>query len=408
MERVKEKSMSGHGTGTGTGPESRVVIKDMTQYAPQQVRWLEDGRIAMGKLTLIAGDPGLGKSFMTLELAARVSRGEVGRRANGASGRAVVMSAEDDAGDTLVPRLNAMCARMNRVHFIEGIRGVSPNALDLPQLDRDTDRLIEAIEAIGDVSLIVIDPISAYMGKADSHNNAEVRSVLAQLAYLAQVTGAAVVCVTHLNKDSSGKRAVYRAMGSLAFTAAARTVHLVTKHPKANDQAYAAQHDEHVGMKRVVSMVKNNLGPILGSRVYVIADGALVWLDETVGGDADGHGASGDGDGDGSGESRPLLAPDSVIDRAVALLQDELRVGERAAGELIALGKSRGIGETSLSDARRLLCVTSRRHGGCWHWSLPTHEHDFEDPEGENPPIGYRTALSGDDGQLGEGEVPFG
>lgn len=377
--------MSGQGTGSGTesGSASRVVIKDMTQYAPQAVRWLEDGRIAMGKLTLIAGDPGLGKSFMTLELAARVSRGEVGRRANGASGRAVMMSAEDDAGDTLVPRLNAMCARMNRVHFLEGIRGVSPNALDLPQLDRDTDRLIEAIKQIGDVSLIVIDPISAYMGKADSHNNAEVRSVLAQLAYLAQVTGAAVVCVTHLNKDSSGKRAVYRAMGSLAFTAAARTVHLVTKHPKANDQSYAAQHDEHVGLKRVVSMVKNNLGPILPSRVYVIADGALVWLDEAVGGDADGHGASGDDDGvDGSGFGGAgfggvgvdgvggvFEVRETKEDQASVFLERLLAGGARAAKEVFERGAAQGHNENALKRAKKQLHAVSFKRGTVWYWS---------------------------------------
>gem|GEM_PF-1886734 len=381
---MKEMNMSGHGTGSGRGQQqSRVVIKDMTQYAPQEIRWLEDGRIAMGKLTLIAGDPGLGKSFMTLELAARVSRGEVGRRANGASGRAVMMSAEDDAGDTLVPRLNAMCARMNRVHFLEGIRGVSPNALDLPQLDRDTDRLIEAIESIGDVSLIVIDPISAYMGKADSHNNAEVRSVLAQLAYLAQVTGAAVVCVTHLNKDSSGKRAVYRAMGSLAFTAAARTVHLVTKHPKANDQSYAATHDEHVGMKRVVSMVKNNLGPILGARVYVIVDGALVWLDETVGGDADGHGASGDGDGvdgfggDGfggsgfgvDGEGGVFEVRETKEDQASVFLERLLSGGARAAKEVFERGAAQGHSKNTLERAKGTMSVVSLKRGKIWYWS---------------------------------------
>ncbi len=386
----------GHGQGQ---EQSRVVIKDMTQYAPQQVRWLEDGRIAMGKLTLIAGDPGLGKSFMTLELAARVSRGEVGRRPNGASGRAVMMSAEDDAGDTLVPRLNAMCARMNRVHFLEGIRGVSPNALDLPQLDRDTDRLIEAIEAIGDVSLIVIDPISAYMGKADSHNNAEVRSVLAQLAYLAQVTGAAVVCVTHLNKDSSGKRAVYRAMGSLAFTAAARTVHLVTKHPKANDQAYAAQHDEHVGMKRVVSMVKNNLGPILSSRVYVIDDGALVWLDETVGGDADGHGLDGGGDGDGGvdGVGGVFEIVETKEDQAGVFLERLLSGGARAAKEVFERGAAMGLSQTVLKRARDSIGAVSTKRGKVWYWSRDGADEsamlrDAVEPElgeqVEEPPFG--------------------
>ncbi len=334
----------------------------MTHYKPTKVRWLEEGRIAMGKLTLIAGDPGLGKSFMTLELAARVSRGEVGRTQSMLSGRAVIMSAEDDAGDTLVPRLTAMHARMNRVHFIEGMRNAntqhesdtneSGNSIDLPALDKDTDLLIDAIEALGDVTLVVIDPISAYMGRADSHNNAEVRSVLAQLARLAQVTGAAVVCVTHLNKDSSGKRAVYRAMGSLAFTAAARTVHLVTKHPK-------NENDEFADRKRVVSMVKNNLGPIVPARVYVIDEGSLVWLDEELTMDPDAL----DEDG-ASFDTRETQG-----DRATVFLERILDAGSQPAREVLERGEAQGISENALKRAKKQLNAMSYKQGTIWYWS---------------------------------------
>ncbi len=380
-----------------------IVMKPMTQYKPVDIRWLEPGRIAMGKLTLIAGDPGLGKSFMTLELAARISRGEIGRVDNGKgaqlTGRAVILSAEDDPGDTLVPRLNAMCARLSRIQFIEGLRLREGGSVDLPQLDRDADLLAKQIQHLGEVSLIVIDPISAYMGRADSHNNAEVRAVLAQLARLASITGAAVVCVTHLNKDSSGKRAVYRAMGSLAFTAAARTVHLVTKLPKSMQGSGSRQYDEHgpipfsddqyADRKRVVSMVKNNLGMILPSRMYVIDDGTLVWLDDEIPADADAM--------EGMSDGQSLIAPDSVTDRAIAFLQDSLGAGERSAGELVELGKARGISATTLTKARKELCVISRKVHHGWVWSLPIHERDFEDATGENPPRGegdaYQEAL---------------
>lgn len=334
----------------------------MTHYKPTKVRWLEEGRIAMGKLTLIAGDPGLGKSFMTLELAARVSRGEVGRTQSMLSGRAVIMSAEDDAGDTLVPRLTAMHARMNRVHFIEGMRNANTqhesdtnetgNSIDLPALDKDTDLLIDAIEALGDVTLVVIDPISAYMGRADSHNNAEVRSVLAQLARLAQVTGAAVVCVTHLNKDSSGKRAVYRAMGSLAFTAAARTVHLVTKHPK-------NENDEFADRKRVVSMVKNNLGPIVPARVYVIDEGSLVWLDEELTMDPDAL------DEDGAS----FDCRETQGDRATVFLERILDAGSQPAREVLERGEAQGISENALKRAKKQLNAMSYKQGTIWYWS---------------------------------------
>jgi RecA-family ATPase len=372
-----------------------VVIRPMTHYTPEPIRWLEEGRIAMGKLTLIAGDPGLGKSFMTLELAARVSRGEIGRGVMGRGvigkggtpnsttqhpspmgGRAVIMSAEDDASDTLVPRLKAMSARLSRVHFIEGVRSFDSSFVDLPQLDRDTDRLIEAIQTLDEsqespVSLIVIDPISAYMGKADSHNNAEVRSVLAQLARLAQVTGAAVVCVTHLNKDSSGKRAVYRAMGSLAFTAAARTVHLVTKYPVQDSNRHSNQVtntaadgsgdqqdlDKH---KRVVSMVKNNLGPIVPARVYVIEDGILVWLDEEMDADADAL------------EGGSFEAGFNAIEEARAFLTDRLIGGPLQRSVIMTQSKQQGISESTLRRAKDELRVQSKRVKGVWIWSLET------------------------------------
>jgi putative DNA primase/helicase len=339
----------------------RVVMNPMTHYKSEEIRWLEDGLIAMGKLTLVAGDPGLGKSFMTLELACRVSRGEIGRRDNGLCGRTVILSAEDSASDTLLPRLKAMCARLSHVHFFEGMRSLDGEHVDLPQLDRDTDLLVDAIVGLGDVSLIVIDPISAYMGRADSHNNAEVRSVLAKLARLGEITGAAVVCVTHLNKDSSGKRAVYRAMGSLAFTAAARTVLLVTKHPKRDD-------DPHGDRKRVVSMVKNNLGPIAPGRVFIIDDGMFVWLDDEVTLDAD---------------ALDALEPDarpSQRDRAGEFLDEILAQGEQPAGEILERGRERGLNHKTLKRAKQAMKIVSLKRGTVWYWSRDALEHEDDAP----------------------------
>lgn len=384
------------------------VLKSMRQYEPETVRWLEPGRIAMGKLTLIAGDPGLGKSFMTLELAARVSRGEIGRRPNCATGRAVVMSAEDDPCDTLQPRLSEMCANLSRVHFLEGMRSLGSEHIDLPRLDRDTDRIIDAIQKLDDVSLVVIDPISAYMGNADSHNNAEVRAVLAQLARMAHVTKAAVVCVTHLNKDSgSGKRAVYRAMGSLAFTAAARTVHMVTKHPKHSDADYQQQ-DPSVGLKRVVAMVKNNLGPIMPPRVFVIDDGILVWLDDEENFDADdlvtGGGQSqqpAPGSGlvevtDGSGAL--FQGGDSQAQLATDLLVEALANGPRSATAIYQQADACGLSKKTLRRAKASMGIVSFKHGRVWYWSRDEQDvsqlvRDAVEPElDENGlPLGHGT-----------------
>jgi putative DNA primase/helicase len=355
-----------HNTGN-----ARLIIKPVKWYKQTQINWLEKGRIAMGKVTLIAGDPGLGKSFMTLELCARVSRGECGSADINHLPQAVILSAEDDAGDTIRPRLVDMGANLSRVHIIDGVAKTKDESADdrcdLTQLDRDMDLLVKGIRDLGGVTLIVIDPISAYMGKADSHNNAEVRAVLADLAQLASLTGAAVVCVTHLNKDTGGKRAVYRAMGSLAFTAAARAVHLVTKHPGKG---------ELDGFKRVVSMVKNNIGPPMPARVYVIDNGVLVWLDEEIEMSSDelDTGATGV-PGVGS-----LETGINALDEARAFLEDRLSGGAVAGTELYEQANANGISKGTLNRAKDELRVKSIRNGKTWQWTLNpgTLDHDHE------------------------------
>jgi AAA domain-containing protein len=360
-------------TDTNQSDDRSVVIKSMNQYTTTPIRWLEEGRIALGKLTLIAGDPGLGKSFITLDMAARVSRGELPRRAqisgdgshepaNNAKpyaghlvdcGQVVLLNAEDDAGDTIKPRLETMGADLDRVHLFEGVVQPMGRCVNLTQLDTDVQLLANSLKKIEHLKLIIIDPISAYMGKTDSHNNADVRSVLAQLARLAQWTGAAVVCVTHLNKDAGGKRAIYRAMGSLAFTAAARAVHLVSKHP---DDA----------SKRVVAPVKNNLSEESSPRVYRIDEGRVVWIDEDIQWDADSIEQAFDG-----GRATP-----SAMEEAKRFLEEALGEGPALATKLREDAEGNGISFGTLKRAKRALAIESYRRGDDWYWMIRTDESD--------------------------------
>lgn len=354
-------------TDTNQSDDRGVVIKSMNQYTTTPIRWLEEGRIALGKLTLIAGDPGLGKSFITLDMAARVSRGALPRRAqisgdgshdpaNNAKpyaghlvdcGQVVLLNAEDDAGDTIKPRLEAMGADLSRIHLFEGVVQPMGRCVNLTQLDTDVQLLASSLKKIEHLKLIIIDPISAYMGKTDSHNNADVRAVLAQLARLAQWTGAAVVCVTHLNKDAGGKRAIYRAMGSLAFTAAARAVHLVSKHP---DDA----------SKRVVAPVKNNLSEESSPRVYRIDEGKVVWLDEDIEWDADSIEQAFDG-----GRATP-----SAMEEAKRFLEEALGEGPELATKLREDAEGNGISFGTLKRAKRAIGVESFRRDEEWFWKI--------------------------------------
>src|ERR1700722_12568049 len=211
------------------------VLRRVSDIPRQELRWLWSGRILLGKLTLFAGDPGLGKSFVTLDIASRVTRDGQwpdSDQPKGAPGSVIVLSAEDDPADTIRPRLEAAGADLTKVHILQAVRRQKPNGeskLEPFSLETDLLSLQDAALSLGDVRLVVIDPISAYLGDTDSHVNAKVRSLLNPLAEFASGLGVAVLAVTHLNKSVSS--AMYRATGSIACVAAARAVWLFAKSP---------------------------------------------------------------------------------------------------------------------------------------------------------------------------------
>jgi hypothetical protein len=207
-------------------PVTGVELFSADRIEEKKVKWLWRFRIPLGKLTLFAGQPGLGKSFATLDAAARLStqRGWPDRApAYGEIIDSVIFSAEDAMADTMI----ALGADRSRISIAKRMREVNPSgeitrrgfnlACDIPQLER-------ALDARPDARLVVVDPISAYMSKVDTHRNAEVRSdVLEPLAELAERREIAVIAVTHLNKGVGGN-GLDRVSGSVAFPAAARAV----------------------------------------------------------------------------------------------------------------------------------------------------------------------------------------
>jgi hypothetical protein len=184
-----------------------------------------------GHLLQLSGDPGLGKSFITLDIAARVSRGKRwpdNPQSKQPAGKVILPNCEDDPGDTIAPRLDKANADDTKIIVLKGVSLMSKRRPF--SLECDIPRLEEALTDHRDVRLIVIDPIAGFLGKVDSHNNSEVRGMLAPLADLASRFHVAILTVTHLAK-TGGNKAFYRAMGSLAFAAAARAVRAITKNP---------------------------------------------------------------------------------------------------------------------------------------------------------------------------------
>jgi hypothetical protein len=260
---------------TSTGADSidlqdRPIMRRLSDVAPQPIRWLWQPRIALGKLTLICGDPGLGKSFLTLDLSARVTRGTPwpdNMSGPGCCGSVVLMNAEDDVADTIRPRLDAAGADVSRVIALEGVQihgGQSQRSVTLA----DLDAIEGAIHELPDCRLVIVDPVSAYLAGIDSHKNSDTRALLAPLAALASKHAVAVVMITHLSK-TGGARAMYRAMGSLAFIAAARAAYLVSE-----DKADPA--------RRLFLPLKNNLGDDRNGLAYRLIDGAVAWEPDTI------------------------------------------------------------------------------------------------------------------------------
>jgi putative DNA primase/helicase len=216
-------------------PDHGLELRRVSDIAARQVQWLWLGRIPRGKVTMLAGHPGLGKSQLVLAIAAIVTTGGRlpvdGTRAE--NGSAVILSAEDDAEDTIRPRLDAAGADLARCQVIGAVRdrrnGGCETRRGFSVLD-DLPLLATELAGIGDAALVVIDPITAYLGAIDSHRNAEVRAALAPLAELAAQYRVAVLAVSHLRKSLDGE-AILRVSGSLAFVAAARAAYIVTRDP---------------------------------------------------------------------------------------------------------------------------------------------------------------------------------
>jgi hypothetical protein len=334
-------------------PHSQASTKTVTltlasrQYRdiePQAVEWLWRDRIALGKLSLLCGQPGLGKTFLACDLAARVSQGEAFPDGTlPPNGEAAILTAEDGAGDTLRPRLDAAGADVARVHHIDGIRASD----DKPRFVSLADHLPvveDWLTVHPEVLLLIVDPISAFMGNGDSHKNAEVRAVLGPLAELAERHRLAVLGITHLTKGQA--KAINRIIGSIAFVAAARAAWLIGEDP------------DNSG-RRLFLPVKNNLSKAGGLAYRLVGDNQatrIEWDTEPVLISAD--------DIDDDGERTP-------IDEAKAWLDAQLAEQPVPSATILKKAKADGIAERTLKRAKAELGIVSEREGKAWVWRLP-------------------------------------
>lgn len=344
------------GEDPGAEPDGLGIL--LSTVKPQRVEWLWPGRIPRGKLTIIDGDPGLGKSVLTVDLAARVSRGrpmpdgEPGEDRDPAG--VVILSAEDGLEDTIVPRLVAAGADLSRILALTLVWDPEGKSQRLPCLPDDAPCILTAAIQVK-AALIIVDPLTAYLGeRVNSHRDADCRRALWPLAKLAEKTGAAVVVIRHLNKVG-GNNPLYRGGGSIGIIGAARSGLLVARDPDTPD-------------RRVLASTKCNLAKLPGSLSFAldsVQDGALRigWIGPST------HTA----------ESLLAVPRDDDDRNAVEDAEEVLRAilcdGMVLADEVKKEARKAGIGERTLYRAKASLGIESKRIGfgkdGKWHWSLP-------------------------------------
>jgi hypothetical protein len=234
---------------SSSGCEPTMVC--VADVQPQEVKWLWPRRIALGKLTIIAGHPGVSKSTLTIDLVARVTRGLSWpcKEGHAPKGSVVMVTSEDDVGDTVHPRLAAAGADVKRVYVLKGMSKEDGGGRRGFDLTRDVASLEAAIIKIANVVLVIIDPVTAYMGKPgkiDSHRVTDVRSMLEPLQDMAARLGVAVIGINHLTKGGSDE-ALMRFLGSVGMVATSRAAYLVVK-------------DKDDAKRRLFLPAKNNLG----------------------------------------------------------------------------------------------------------------------------------------------------
>lgn len=336
-----------------------VVLLNGSDLEPEPVRWLWPDWLALGKMHILAGAPGQGKTTIALAFAATVSIG--GRWPNGKRcepGNILVWSGEDDAADTLLPRLLAAGADKARCYFVTGTR--INGELEPFDPARDMVALEAQAQRIGGIKLLIVDPVvSAVAG--DSHKNTEVRRALQPLVDLASRLDAAVLGISHFSKGGAGSDPASRVVGSIAFTAVARVV-LVAAKVKGEDGED----------KRILARGKSNIGPDDGGFEYHIEQGepipgiraSYVMWGESVEGTARELLAEPDAGSDADGDSSAKAEAEEFL---IELLKD----GPSPTKHVEAQAKEAGISWRTVRRASDALGIKKRKLQGAWYWDRP-------------------------------------
>lgn len=338
-----------------------VALTRLSDVEPEQVSWLWPGLIPLGKLVILEGDPGAGKSTLAYAIAATVTTG--GEWPDGSwcdhRGDVLVMSAEDGLADTIRPRLDAAGADAGRVHSLDGRRTADGQLA--PILLSNSVEIKDAITETG-ARLLIVDVAMAFL-TGDAHKDQDVRRVLGPIARVADETGCTILLIRHLKKDKTADP-LYRGGGSIGIAGAARAVLVVMADPD----------DPEV---RVMATVKNNLAPMAPSWAYTIVPATVDGVDtsrvEWIGPDDRRAGelvATNNADNFGDMARHVLQLVESQPETRTADVADALKIDGKAANQYLA----------RLCERGRITKVGRGRYAPL-ESSLPPRREDREESE---------------------------
>ena len=326
--------------------EPNLKLINMEQVEVEKIDWLLYPFIPFGKVTIVQGDPGEGKTTMVLQIIAKLTKGEAvlpsgsdepaleAKTVDLEPVNVIYQTAEDGLGDTIKPRLLSAGADCSRVMVIDD------NDQALTMMDARLEEAIIKTKA----RLVVLDPIQGFLGAAvDMHRANEIRPLMKRVAVLAEKYHCAIILIGHMNKNSNGKSS-YRGLGSIDFQAAARSVLIVGR----------IKDEPEI---RVVCHVKSSLAPEGKSIAFRLdKDTGFEWIGE--------YDISAD----------DLLSGDNrgkKIHAAKEFLQEVLASGSVAQTKVAEEAESMGIKKKTLWNAKKELEINSVKIGNQWFWMLP-------------------------------------
>ena len=326
--------------------EPNLKLINMEQVEIEKIDWLLYPFIPFGKVTIVQGDPGEGKTTMVLQIIAKLTKGEAvlpsgsdepaleGKTMDLEPVNVIYQTAEDGLGDTIKPRLLSAGADCSRVMVIDD------NNQALTMMDARLEEAIIKTKA----RLVVLDPIQGFLGAAvDMHRANEIRPLMKRVAVLAEKYHCAIILIGHMNKNSNGKSS-YRGLGSIDFQAAARSVLIVGR----------IKDEPEI---RVVCHVKSSLAPEGKSIAFRLdKDTGFEWIGE--------YDISADDllSGDNRGQK---------IHAAKEFLKEILASGSVAQTKVAEEAESRRIKKKTLWNAKKELEIDSVKIGNQWFWMLP-------------------------------------